>query len=252
MSSTAEGEYVKWRSPALGRDMELKVYGRSGKPAIVFPSGGGRFFEFQDFGMVDACRAFLETGRLQLFAVDSVDHESWLNRSLSPAGRVRRHEQYESYVLREVLPFVRERNRSGGGVMTMGCSGGGFHAVNHLFRHPEMFDTVLSLSGVYSHRWAFGDAWDDSIYFHFPLAYLSNLGDPRLLALLRRSSIVFAVGQGAWETCDQYDCIGDARRLKEILDSKGVPCWADFWGHDVDHDWSWWRKMAPYFLNYLV
>lgn len=252
MSSALSGEYVKWHSPALGRDMELKVYGHGGKPALIFPSGGGRFYEFEDFGMIEACRPFLEAGRLQLFAIDSVDHESWLNQSLSPADRARRHERYEAYVMNEAVPFVRDRNRSRGGLMTTGCSGGGFHALNFLLRRPDVFDAVLSLSGVYGPKWAFGDHWDDAIYFHFPLAYLPGLRDERTLALLRRADIVFAVGQGAWETCDQYDCIGDARRLKEILDSKGIPCWADFWGHDVNHDWEWWRRMAPYFLEKLV
>lgn len=27
--------------------------------------------------------------------------------------------------------------------------------------------------------------------------------------------------------------------------------WLDMWGHDVDHDWPWWRKMLPYYLESL-
>jgi len=55
------------------------------------------------------------------------------------------------------------------------------------------------------------------------------------------------VGQGAWEE----EMLDDARALKHILDEKGIPHWIDFWGHDVNHDWPWWHKMLPYFLDKL-
>jgi esterase/lipase superfamily enzyme len=43
----------------------------------------------------------------------------------------------------------------------------------------------------------------------------------------------------------------DARALKHILEQKGIPHLIDFWGHDVNHDWPWWHKMLPYFLDKL-
>ena len=69
-------EYHKWSSPALGRDMELLVFGHDGPPALVFPTSCGRFFEFEDRGMVNAVRDKLEHGHLQLICVDSIDSES--------------------------------------------------------------------------------------------------------------------------------------------------------------------------------
>lgn len=232
--------------------MELKVYGEGGKPVLVFPSGGGRFYEYEDFGMVEACRPFLDSGRIQLFTVDSVDGQSWQNQGLPPCERARRHAQYERYILEEVLPFVKSRNGSGLPLFSTGCSGGAYHAANILFRHPDLFDGVIALSGLYGARFVFGDHWDDCLYFHFPLAYLPGLGDPRLLELIRRSRIVLCVGQGDWERCDQYDCIGDTRALKDVLDAKGIPCWTDFWGPDVAHDWAWWRRQMPYFLEHIL
>src|ERR1700719_596773 len=47
-------EYHKWYSPRLGRDMELLVFGHAGLPVLVFPTSGGRFYEFEDRGMVGA------------------------------------------------------------------------------------------------------------------------------------------------------------------------------------------------------
>jgi len=59
---------------------------------------------------------------------------------------------------------------------------------------------------------------------------------------------MICVGQGAWED----ECLRDTRRLKEIMDSKGIPAWVDIWGHDVNHDWPWWHRMVPHFLGHLV
>ena len=51
-------EYHKWWSPAVGRDMEFKVYGHSGKPFVVFPSSGGSFYEYEDFYIKDFIKYF--------------------------------------------------------------------------------------------------------------------------------------------------------------------------------------------------
>jgi hypothetical protein len=38
-------------------------------------------------------------------------------------------------------------------------------------------------------------------------------------------------------------------RLQKILADLEVPAWFDYWGHDVNHDWQWWRLQMPYFLE---
>jgi esterase/lipase superfamily enzyme len=43
----------------------------------------------------------------------------------------------------------------------------------------------------------------------------------------------------------------DTLALKRILDDKQIWCWVDIWGHDVNHDWPWWRRQMPYFLGNL-
>ena len=40
--------YHKKDSFHLGRPMEYKRYGHSGRPVIVFPTSGGRFFQYED------------------------------------------------------------------------------------------------------------------------------------------------------------------------------------------------------------
>jgi esterase/lipase superfamily enzyme len=77
---------------------------------------------------------------------------------------------------------------------------------------------------------------------------MPNLEDPWYLDQYRQSKIVVCAGQGAWED----EMLRDTLELKRILESKDIPAWIDIWGSDVNHDWPWWRKMLPYFLDKLV
>jgi esterase/lipase superfamily enzyme len=240
-------EYYKWWSPNLNQDMELKVYGHSGKPILVFPAQGGRFYEYEDFGMVEACRGSIDAGAVKLFTVDSVDYQSWVNWGAHPADRGRRHEDYDRYIVQEAVPFIRGHGHEGARMFTTGCSLGGYHAANFLFRHPDCFDGCIALSGIFRLNLFIGDYMDETVYFNTPLAYLPALNDPWFLDQYRHSRIVICVGQGAWE--DEMRV--DAAELRHILAEKGIPAWIDFWGHDVDHDWPWWRVQMPYFLSKL-
>ena len=238
-------EYHKWWSPNLGQDMELKIYGHAGRAILVFPSQGGRFHEYEDFGMIEACRGSIDAGKVRFFTVDSVDYQSWVNWGAHPADRARRHEDYDRYIVHEVVPLIRGYGYDK--ALTTGCSMGAFHSANFFFRHPDCFDGCIALSGLFRLNHFIGDYMDDTVYFNTPLAYLPNMNDPWFLDQYRQSQIVICVGQGAWEDGMRVD----TAELRRILADKGVPAWIDFWGHDVDHDWPWWRVQMPYFLHQL-
>jgi esterase/lipase superfamily enzyme len=78
--------------------------------------------------------------------------------------------------------------------------------------------------------------------------YLPNLTDPWYLDQYRQSHIILCAGQGAWEDA----MLADLRAMEGILRAKQVPAWVDFWGYDVNHDWPWWRRQLPYFLESLM
>src|SRR3974390_2871500 len=99
-------EYPKWHSPRLGRDMELLAFGHAGFPVVVFPTSGGRFYEYEDRGMVGGLAPKIEGGELQGICVDSVDQESWYNKWVPPADRLHRQNAYDAYLSLEVAPFV--------------------------------------------------------------------------------------------------------------------------------------------------
>ena len=241
-------EYRKWFSPALNQDMELKSYGEGGKPILVFPTEEGRFFDFEDFGMVEACREFIEAGHIRLFTVDSVDSQSWANDKLPPAQRVRRHEEYDRCIMNEVVPFIRRNSAvEHRKYFTLGASMGGYHAANFFFRRPDVFDGMIALSALFQVRHFIGDYMDERVYFHSPLHYLANLADDTYLDQYRQSTIIACVGRGKWEA----PMLADANALKNLLEEMNIPCWIDIWGYDVDHDWVWWRKQLAYFLRHI-
>ncbi len=240
-------EYHKRWSSCLNQEIELKIYGTSGKAVLVFPSMNGRFYDFEDFGMVEAVKNFIEAGKIQLFTVDSIDCQTWTNWSASPAERARRHEDYDRYIIKEVVPFINKVNQSKKKILTTGCSMGGYHAINFFFRHPEVFDSLIGLSGVAKLSMFVGDCADECIYHNSPLMYLAGPVDDNTLKLYRASKIVLCAGQGAWEA----PMIEDMKALGAILAKKRIPCWLDLWGYDVVHDWPWWRRQLPYFLERL-
>lgn len=241
-------QYHSFYSHRLGRDMELKSYGHAGKPVVVFPSSGGRFYEYEDFQMVDACIPFIEQGLIRLYTLDSIDFETWLDQGKAPGDRALRHNDYDAYVVEELTPFIREDSGYSGGFIATGCSMGGYHSVNFFFRHPDVFDTLIALSGIYDARFFVGDnISDNDVYLNSPVDYLANMEDPWYLDRYRQNNIIICTGLGAWEE----DSIRHTRHMEWILSEKSVPAWIDYWGEDVNHDWPWWRIQMAYFLDQL-
>lgn len=240
-------ENHKWFSPALGKNMEFNVYGHAGRPILVFPAMCGSFYEYEDFKMVEAVEQFINDGKIILFTVDSVDSESWCNQNIHPADRALRHNQYDSYIIHEVVPFIH--NITGRtDIVTTGCSMGGYHAMNFYLRHPDVFNGVIALSGCYRLTFFVGDYCDDNVYFNSPLDFMPNCNDEWFLSRYREGQIIACCGRGAWED----EMIHDTGELSRIFNEKEIPAWCDFWGYDVNHDWPWWRVQMPYFLGHIV
>ncbi|HUA99304.1 MAG TPA: alpha/beta hydrolase-fold protein [Terracidiphilus sp.] len=233
-------EYHKWFSPRLGRDMELLVFGHAGLPVLVFPTSGGRFYEFEDRGFVGALWGKLDGGHLQLFCVDSVDMESWYNRSVPPRWRIARHVQYEDYLLNEVVPLIRLENREPH-LVSLGCSFGGYHAVNIALRHPDIFTGALSMSGAFDLSGFLDDYYDQDCYFNLPLHYLSNLTDPWFFEHYDRNTLVLATG---WDD----HCLGQNQNLDRVLSAKGIPHKLYIWESWNAHDWPTWERMVREYL----
>jgi esterase/lipase superfamily enzyme len=234
-------EYQSWWSPALGRQMELLVFGHGGTPLLVFPTSMGRFYDYENRNMIGVIGDRYESGELQAFCVDSVDSESWYDKSVPPRARVERHMAYERYLLEEVLPFIRKRNESPSVTVT-GCSFGGYHSADFAFRNPQLCDGLISFGGAFDIHQFLRGYYDQDCYFHCPPDFLPNINDENLLNEIRRVRIILAAGETDM-------CLPENQRLSQILHQKNIPHQLDVWGGGAGHDWPWWEKMAVKFLR---
>jgi esterase/lipase superfamily enzyme len=220
--------------------MELLVFGHAGAPVIVFPTSMGRFYEYEDRGMVAALTHHLEQGWIQLYCVDSVDSESWYCSWAHPRGRLQRHDQYERYVLDEVLPFARSQNPNPF-VMAHGCSFGAIHAMLFGLRHPGHFSRVLAFAGCYDTTRFLDGYYDEEVHYHHPINLVSGLQEGDLAQQLRRVEIIMAIGR-------DDPAAATNSQLSDALWSKGIwhaLRWWDGWAHD----WPWWQKMIQLYIS---
>lgn len=236
-----------WRSPRLALEMPIVTYGHAGTPLLLFPTAAADFLENERFFLVKAIEPFIFARRVRLFSIDSINAHAWMDRTVPIAEKARRQALYSSYIEEEVVPYIRHvTGDAAARSLTTGASFGAFHAANAFFRRPDLFAGTIAMSGFYDLSRSYLDGYhDDNVYFNNPAYYVPNLSGHYLDLIQRDSRIVIVTGQGAYEAPD------NSRRFSAILSAKGVPHVLDIWGHDVRHDWPWWRKMLPYHLEKL-
>ncbi len=248
-----ETQYYRGYSHHLGCDVECKRYGHKGRPVLFIPCQDGRFYDFENFKMADAWAPWIESGQVMVFAIDTIDRETWSNSGGDPYWRSRRYEAWIHYIVDEAAPMFREiaRQHNGWehtpGLTAFGCSLGATHAANLFFRFPDVFTGVLALSGIYDAAYGFGDYMDGVVYQNSPVHYLANLPqDHPYIEKYNRNQAVFCVGQGDWEIPDT------TFRLRDIFAQKGIRIWVDVWGHDVSHGWDWWYQQVAHFVPKML
>ena len=66
--------------------MEYKIYGNGKSTMLVFPSQNGRFFDYENFHMIDVLSPWIENGSIRVVCCDSIDAETWSDRGGNPDG----------------------------------------------------------------------------------------------------------------------------------------------------------------------
>ncbi len=243
-----EREQAEIWGEGLDRPGTVIRYGHYGRPVLAFPSEAGRAWDYENNGMVEAIAPLIEDGRVKLYCVDAFDHLSWSDNTLPTEERARRHGAYESWIHQHVLATVRADSPGHPGIVTTGCSLGGYHAVNFALQRPDLFPVAISLSGNFDpsswHGW--GDA-GEATYFANPTAYVSGMHGDHLEWVRSHASIVLVVGQGPFEVHPTRSLPG-AHLMAGVLAEKAIPHELDVWGHDSAHDWPWWRKQIAHHL----
>ena len=223
--------------------MEIVVYGHYGFALLMFPTAAADYLEYERFKLIDAIGGFLGEGKIKAFSINSINMESWLNNNMHPAHKAIRHQQYNRYVVEEVVPFIHNNSKGLVPIITTGASLGALHAANNFFRRPDIFSGTIAMSGSYDLKVYSKGYFDDNVYFNSPVDYLPDWNDINMLEKMRKGKIIIASGQG------DYEDPNASKRLSDILHSKGVNHWLDLWGHDIKHEWSTWLRMLPYFLG---
>ena len=233
-------EHVRWFSPRLDRDMELLVFGHAGARVLVFPSSMGRFFEWEDQGMIAALGEQLERGWLQLYCVDSVDAESWYAKYKHPADRAFWHSRYDAYLRDEVLPLTQSKNPDPY-LITTGASFGAYHALTFALRYPHLVSRAIGLSGVYDIREVTDGYSDQHVYPYNPAEFILGETDPARVAAMHRLDIVLAIGQ-------DDPLRGNSEYFSGRLWSKGIGNALRIWAGWA-HDWPYWRQMIRTYIG---
>jgi len=239
-------EYHKWFSPNLKRDMELLVYGHAGARVLLFPTRTARFYDYEDWRVIESIRHFIENGWLQVYSLDSIDQESFYCFWAHPTGRLHRHIQFEEYILQEVLPLTRQLNDNPA-LLSVGCSMGAYHAMNIALRHPHLFNKVVSLSGRYDLTLSLGmfedlmsGFYDDTVYYHMPSHYIPQMQESEQLNNIRKLEIIM--------TCGKDDVfLHNNREFSASLWEKGI--WNNLYEWDgLAHRARYWRQQLPMYI----
>lgn len=225
----------KWRSPSLGKDLTLTVYGSSGTPVLGIPTRGASCRQWEKFSMVDGISYQVENGFNQLYCVSSVDEESFLNSEASPSQRLVRQQQYESYIVDEVVAYIKDRNPINY-LIIAGTDLGGYHAINIALRHPAEFDKVIGLSGIYDIKKFMDGYYEDDVYYSNPMDFIPNISHQPLLDKIRE--IDFRLVSYQHDPRKEY-----ARRLSNVFRMKFIEHTLDIWDMDEVDEWKQWPLM---------
>jgi len=239
-------EHHELWAPGIGTAGGVGVYGDWGRPLLAFPSQEGRWWDFEERGMLGSVAWLVEEGRLKVYAVDSFDAGSWHDHGLPLEERARRHGAYESWILDQVVPFIDADCGGYQEIMLTGPSFGAYHAANFALKRADRFPLALCLSGVYDVSVVGWGERGESVYFNNPMDYVAHLHGDHLDWLRGRLSLLLVCGQGQWE--DTTGALESTKAFAGLLGHKGIRHELDLWGYDVPHDWPSWRAQIAHHL----
>ncbi len=171
-----------------------------------------------------------------------------MNKNVSVHESARRQMLFSRYVEEEVVPYIRRAVRNEDArIAVAGASFGAFHAANQFFRRPELFDTLIAMSGFFDLEPDYLGGWmNDDIYFNNPMSFVPNIHDSHQRHMIEHAQVHIITGQGA------YEAPHASRRFSNMLWDAGIWNNLDVWGHDMKHDWPTWRAMLPHYLGERV
>jgi esterase/lipase superfamily enzyme len=237
-------ELHNWFSPALQKDMPLAMYGDYGFALLLVPTAAADYLEYERFQLIDTLQPIIDSGKVKVFSINSINTESWMNNEMEPAHKAIRQNQFNEYVFNEVIPFIKNATSWDTPIITCGASFGALHSMNLFLKRPDLINGVIAMSGVYNLTEYTKGFYDDQVYYNSPAHYIPNLTDHHMLEQIRISHhIHILTGSG------NYEDPNASKDFAGVLYNKGITYDLDVWGGDIHHDWPTWRSMLPYVLN---
>ncbi len=233
-----------WYSTSLKKEMPIVEYGHYGFALLLVPTAAADYLEYERFLLIDVLESLIFSGKIKVFSVNSINAESWLNKKILPKHKAIRHNDFNHYIIHEVIPYIKSRTSEDTPIIMSGASLGALHSLNLYLKYPDHLDGVIAMSGVYDLTNYTDGYMDQDVYFNSPMHYIQNLSDDYYLPRLRDARhIHLLTGSGDFEDPDA------SRSMSALLQSKRIPHELDIWGEDMPHDWPTWRAMLPHYIE---
>ena len=237
-------ELNSWFSPALQKEMPIVSYGDYGFALLLVPTAAADYLEYERFQLMEILAPYINSGKLRVFSINSINNESWLNTEMNGAHKAIRHNQFNEYVYNEVIPFIKNATSNETPIITCGASFGALHSMNLFLKRPDLINGVIAMSGVYDLNEYTKGYFDEQVYFNSPYQYIANLTDHGILEEIRKSNhIHILTGSG------DYEDPNASKSFAAQLYNKGITYELDVWGEEWKHDWPTWRAMLPLYLE---
>ncbi|GAA4590832.1 alpha/beta hydrolase family protein [Planotetraspora phitsanulokensis] len=256
---SARVDRLSIRSPALGREGSVWVLkpegwmpGSAGWPVLYLLHGccvsrGDAWLVYGDAERITA-------GLKAVVVVPEGGEMSWYSDWLDGPA-------WESFHLKEVMPLVEARYRTGDRRAVAGASMGGFGALAYAARHPGVFEAAASFSGVIDTGYDPGgleglmrdygvdprDLWGDARErpevwkAHNPADLAGRLENVRVYLACGDGRPGPLDGRGEAVDEGERSILERNRRFVTAARAAGVAVTTDFYGAGT-HDWRYWIR----------
>ena len=259
---------LRLRSEALGRETRVRVLRPSGgaagsEPPVLFLfHGGGADSDHTNWTDRGSAERLTE-GLPLLVVMPDGGKGGWYSDWLRPDS-AEGSQRWESYHVGELLPFVRAHfgtRTDRAGTAVAGLSMGGFGALHHAARHPDLFGFAASFSGAVDIRHPgvgrvvkvspqimggqrgdiFGDHVADAAVWraHNPVDLAANLATVTVELRTGNGERGGPFGDGPEGDTQEVGVSQATANLHRRLDELGIPHVYDDYGPGA-HTWPYW------------
>ena len=87
---------IQYHSYILDKDININIYGSNGQPILAFPTQNSKADNYENFGLIEQIKDYINDEKIQFFVVDSIDEETWPSDG-DKQLKSNRQEQYVNY-----------------------------------------------------------------------------------------------------------------------------------------------------------